>query len=270
MSRTRYMAFLAAWMLLLPLHLAAQRIAVAKNVDITISQNTAFIHYDIRSRKTEMQHRVDLKFLDENYNLVNPSLLSGDIGANIPAGKGRIIEWDINHDIQSLESDVTPVLFVDGISSQYSNTGGPRNAMLSLIMPGLGDYFVADTRLMKFKPYMRTLSSLGLIGLGVYLGNQRYRAEGEYRLVLKADEWRYTGMDKFWERYFEGDIQYAWFKGDQEVFIAMGAAIWAADVIWVLAKGTNNVRFLKSTTRESQFHLGYIPGGAALQFNYTF
>ncbi len=261
---------LAGFFLISQGNLFGQRLAVPKNVDITIHQNRAIIHYDIKVRKPGSTHLVDLKFLDEDFNLVTPTLMKGDIGPHIPGGMNRIIEWDITNDIQGLGSDLVPVLFIDGISKQFSNTGGPGNAFLSFILPGLGDYFVADRRMIKFKPYMRTISSLGLIGLGAYLGNQRYQAEGEYRLVLKADYYRYEGLDRYWERYFEGEMQYAWFKGDKEVFISLGAAIWAADIIWVLAKGSNNVRFLKATTKGSDFNLGYVPGGAALQFSYTF
>ncbi|MFH0758350.1 MAG: hypothetical protein V2B15_13765 [Bacteroidota bacterium] len=265
-----YIIVLAGLVLTSQGKLSGQRLAVPKNVDITIHQNRAIIHYDIKVRKPGSTHLVDLKFLDEDFNLVTPALITGDIGPHIPGGPDRIIEWDITNDIQNLGSDLAPVLFIDGKSKQFSNTGGPGNAFLSLLLPGLGDYFVADRRMITIKPYIRTLSSLGLIGLGAYLGNQRYQAEGEYRLVLKADYYRYEGMDRYWLRYFEGEMQYAWFRGDKEVFISLGAAFWAADIIWVLAKGSNNVRFMKATIKGSDFHLGYVPGGAALQFSYTF
>lgn len=250
--------------------LFAQRLAVAKNVDISIEQNKAIIHYDIKSRKQGSTHLVDMKFIDEDYNLITPTLLSGNVGPYIPGGTNRTIEWDITNDVQLLGSRITPVIFIDGTSKQFSNTGGPRNAFLSILLPGMGDYFVADRRIMKFKPYMRTISSLGLIGLGMVVGNQRYREEGTWQTVLKADAWRYSGSDRFFERYFEGDIHYYWFKGDKEVLISLGAAIWAADIIWVLAKGSSNVRFMKASNRGSDFKLGYQPGGASLQYSYTF
>jgi hypothetical protein len=269
------MGFTAA-LLVFSAYLHAQPLPVANNINITIDQNKAIIHYDIKSRIPESIHSVDLKFLDEEYRLVHPELLSGDIGSNIIAGPDKRIDWDISNDVQLLGSNITPILFIDGTSKQYSNSGGPGNTLLSILLPGLGDYFVADRRMMTFKPCMRTISSLGLIALGVWAGNQRYHAEGEYQTFIRLTRipndfgpgYRYE--ETFYEKYVEGDLQYQFFKGDKEVFIALGAAIWAMDIIWVLAKGSNNVRFIKAITKESNFNLGYLPGGAALQYSYTF
>ena len=166
--------------------------------------------------------------------------------------------------------DVTPMIFVDGISKEFNRAGGSGYAALSLIMPGLGDYFVADHRLMIFKPYLRTISSLGLIGLGIYAGEQRYRSEGEYISVLKPDSWRFTGDDRFMDVYQKGDLNYWLFKGDQELFITLGAVIWVSDIIWVLVKGSNNKKFLNELNSGSDFTLGYQNGGMGFKYNLTF
>ncbi len=271
----KHMMRLAGVLFVFSANLHAQSLPVAKNIDISIDQNKAIIHFDIKSRIPGSVHLVDLKFLDEDYRLVLPELLTGDIGSNISNEPDRRIEWDISNDVQLLGSNITPVLFIDGISKQYSNTGGPSNALLSILLPGLGDYFVADRRMMTFKPYMRTISSLGLIALGVWAGEQRYYAEGDYQTKVQLTRvpndqgYGYHYEETLYEKYVEGDLQYQFFKGDKEVFIALGAAIWAVDILWVLAKGTNNVKFINATTKRSNFNLGYVPGGAALQFSYT-
>lgn len=257
-------------LLLISVSLFSQRKPVAKNVNIEIRQNKAIINYEIASRNHGSTHLVFLNFIDDQYNLVTPNLLSGDVGPGIQSGVHNSIVWDISNDVQQLGSDISPVLFIDGYSKQFSNTGGPRNALLSLIVPGLGDYFVADRRMMKFKPYMRTISSLGLIGLGIYVGEQRYRSQGEYKLVLKPSAWRYTGDDKYFERFFEGDIQNFWFKGDKELFISLGAAIWIADILWVFAKGNSNERFLNSSNKGSNFNLSYQQGIIGLNYSCAF
>jgi len=276
MNGFKHMVRLAGLMFIISANLHAQRLPLAKNIDITIDQDKAIIHFDIKSRIPGSVHQVNLKFLDEDYHLVLPELLTGDIGSNISTEPDRRIEWDISNDVQLLGSNITPVLFIDGTCKQYSNTGGPRNALLSILLPGLGDYFVADRRIMTFKPYMRTISSLGLIALGVWAGEQRYYAEGEYQTFVQLTRVPnehgpgYHYEETLYEKYVEGDLQYQFFKGDKEVFIALGAAIWATDIIWVLAKGSNNVKFFNATKRESNFKLGYVPGGAALQFSHTF
>jgi len=251
--------------------LQGQQIPHSTKVSISVDQNRAVIHYEIKTKNPVTTHRVELQFLDDSYNLIkpSPSMLSGDIGPVIPADKDKTIIWDITNDMQLLGSRVTPVLFVNGKSKQFNNTGGPGNAWLSLLIPGLGDYFVADQNMMTFKPYMRTLSSLGLIGLGLYAGSQR-TYEIEVRRYIKPDAYRFQGDDRFKIKEVEGDPINCWFKGDKEILLIAGATIWAADILWVLAKGTNNDKFLKSSSGGSDFKLGYLPGGASFQYAYTF
>ncbi len=247
-----------------------QRITRVRYLGMEIHQNRAIISFDLISREEGSVHSVQLKFLDKQYNLVTPTKLSGDVGANIHSGEKKSIEWEISGDYDFAGSTITPVLFVDGLSKEFNKPGGPGNAAFSLLMPGLGDYFVADHRMMYFKPYLRTVSSLGLIGLGIYAGSQRYHAEGEYIRVLRADQWRRTGDDRFKWVYREGDLQYWWFKGDKEVFIAMGAAIWAYDFIWVLVRGGNNKRLLEELNRNSNITLGYFNGDLGFKYCLTF
>jgi hypothetical protein len=215
-------------------------------------------------------HSVHLKFLDKQYNMFTPKALSGDVGDNIPGGINKTIEWDIADDFQQLNSEIRPVIFVDGMSKEFNSVGGPGNAIFSVLMPGLGDYFVADHRLMHVKPYLRTISSLGLIGLGIYAGNQRYRAEGKYITVLAVNHPLGGSSDKYKEIYEEGDMQYWLFKGDKELLISLGAAIWIADIIWVLAKGANNKNFIKELQRQSDVSLGYGKGKFNLKYSRTF
>jgi len=257
-------------LLLTSANLFAQRIAKVKNVEIGVQQNKALIHYDIKSSGKGSGHSVHLKFLDNQYNLITPNTLSGDVGANISNGINKTIEWDVTNDFQLLSSEIRPVLFVDGVSKEFSSPGGPGNAFFSILMPGLGDYFVADHRLMHFKPYLRTISSLGLIGLGIYAGNQRYLAEGQYKTVLVVSSIYGGSPNRYKEIYEEGDQQYWLFKGDSEIFISLGAAIWLADIIWVLARGTNNKNFLKELQRGPNISLGYHEGNVNVKYSVTF
>lgn len=251
------------------IELDGQRIPYSTNVSISVDQNRTVIHYKIKTKNPKDPHRIALQFLDESFNLIRPTMLSGDIGPVIPGFKDKTIIWDITNDMQLLGSKVTPVLFVNGKSKQFSNTGGPGNAWLSLLVPGLGDYFVADRKIMTFKPYMRTTSSLGLIGLGFYAGSQRIPTV-ELRRFVKSNPQNFEGDDRYYYKEFEGDPINCWFKWDKEVLLIAGATIWVADILWVLARGTNNDKFLKSFSGGSDFSLGYLPGGASLQYAYTF
>ena len=81
---------------------------------------------------------------------------------------------------------------------------------------------------------------------------------------------RAFSADRYQEIYIEGDLQYWLFKGDKELFISLGAAIWFADILWVFAKGSNNIKFLKASNHGSDFKLGYHQGNVSFNYSYTF
>ena len=132
-------------------------------------------------------------------------------------------------------------------------------------MPGLGDYFVADYHTLKFKPYYRTLISYGLIGMGIYLDKLRYREEGHWENMLRGN----AHNSWYEEEYIEGPIHYPLFKGDKELLIAMGAAVWFYDVIWVFAKGSNNTKIL-SSLKKTNLSFDYNNKGLNINFFYDF
>lgn len=270
MWRLHHKLIFAGLLLITPANLMSQRLAKVKNIDLGVEQNKAIIQYDLKSSDKSSMHSVQLKFLDKEFNLVTPVSLSGDFGSHVYCGTEKAIKWDILSDQELMGADITPVIFVDGVSKEFNRAGGPGYAALSLLIPGLGDYFVADHRMMKFKPYLRTLSSLGLIGLGIYADQQRYLTDGQYISVLRADSWRYTGFDRYVDVWEEGEYQYWLFKGDKELFITMGAVVWISDIIWVMVRGSNNKKFLKELNKGSEFSLGYQNGGMGFKYNLTF
>ena len=74
-------------LLLTSANLFAQSIAKVKNVEIKVQQNKALIHYDIKSSGKGSGHSVHLKFLDNQYNLITPNTLSGDVGVSSSGSK---------------------------------------------------------------------------------------------------------------------------------------------------------------------------------------
>ena len=129
------------------------------------------------------------------------------------------------------------------------HNGGPVNALYSILIPGLGDYFVKDSRSMIIKPYMRTISTLGLVGLGIIASqkremvpimsvryiNVRYDSNND-GAIDGRDNLRYTEVP-----IVIGKERKVWlFENDAEVFFITGIIMWGADVIWVFAKGTEN------------------------------
>ena len=251
--------------------------AMIRNVQMDVVDNKVRVYYDIVNSQPELTHRIDFKFITQDSKFVSPYQLIGDVGEGVSPGTGKMIEWDISQDMNNLSAKIKPKLYLDGLSAESEIGGGPSNALLSMLVPGLGDYFVADYRDLTFRPYYRTASSLGLIGLGLMAKHKRYRAKGYYMTWARWDRiWHSPAQGGGWEWEYvthetwrEGELQYWLFKNDAETLITAGALIWAADVIWVTAMGSSNMR-LKQSLETANYSLDYLPGGLALTFTRSF
>lgn len=220
-----------------------------KNLQMDVVHNQVKIQYDLIGHPKQDSFLVKLRFVEQNANITHPLFTRGDIGMGVPSGNGKSITWDITQEYSILNKQLKPKLYALDPQKPYRNMGGPSNAFLSVLVPGLGDYFVADHRDMIFKPYLRTLTSLGLIATGIYAGNQRYHAEGYYFPVpIRQEIFRGRGGYQivYEDKYYPGPMQYWLFKGDQEVFITAGIIVWLYDIFWVYSKGVVNRRSLKT------------------------
>jgi hypothetical protein len=238
------------------------------NVEINVVNNKVQIFYDIKNSIKDY-HEVKLNFVNENFNPVFPYALSGDIGDSIAPGEGKMILWDISQDLPSLDSEIRPNVIVDSKQSLGFNGKGPEYALASLVVPGLGDYFVADLNDIKFKPYFRTASVYGFIALGVIAHNKRWK-EPDKVTLYNVTGWRSSGSsEELWEeRVYEVGKTHFWlFPGDSEIFLGAAAAIWIGDILWVAARGKVNKKLKDSLP---DFSLSQIPGGATFNLSYTF
>ncbi|MFO7969218.1 MAG: hypothetical protein R6U15_03785 [Candidatus Izemoplasmatales bacterium] len=200
-----------------------------ENVDLKVKNNKVFVNYDLISNDLDKKNTVELFFVDDRFTIKVPNKLNGDIGEGIEPGVNKTIEWDVFKDNVAIAQKLQPKIIVNGIKK-----GGAKNAYLSMLVPGLGDYFVKDHREMILKPYLRTVSTLGLITMGVIAKQKRYEEEvwGWVTTPNRNDipKWSYLGYEtRFWL-----------FENDTEFFLAAGIAAWIADIIWVYAKGLEN------------------------------
>ncbi len=220
-----------------------------RNVRMNVVNNQVKINYDIQGRSQQDSFLVKLRFIDQNANITKPLYTEGDIGMGVQPGYGNTIMWDLTQEYTILNKKLKPKLYALDPQKPRRHMGGPSNAFLSVLLPGLGDYFVADHRDMAFKPYLRTITALGLIATGIYAGNQRYHAEGFYFPVPVKQE-IYSGRGGYQivyeDKYYPGPMQYWLFKGDREVFMTAGIIVWLYDIFWVYSKGVVNRRFLKT------------------------
>ncbi|MFC2111181.1 hypothetical protein ACFLQ5_01875, partial [Bacteroidota bacterium] len=239
------------------------------------------VKYDIVKSKPGNVFNILIYFSDEYYTkLYYPENTFGDIGNKVSGGLNKTIIWDIKKDMNVISGNIIPnVLFAN--SNFEKNMGGPYNAFLSLAVPGLGDYFIADHKKMKFKPYYKTALSLGCITLGIISAQKRYREvywspphiETIYVRHWTGTHWTFLHEDKLFPgRWVEGEMKNYLFPGDAETLIGVGAAIWLIDVFWVASKGKKNITNKKRLKAFSNFmdntDFGYQAG--YFQFNYAF
>lgn len=243
---------------------AANRI---ENIRLSVVNNRIRIEYDITGLQDDTIHNIKLSFITRENEVMVPGKLSGDIGDGVTSGNGKAIYWDYTADMDDFNTGLRPYIIIDGTGSTESIKGGPENMFLSLLLPGLGDYFVASPRDMKFKPYLRTISSAAMLGIGYYAASKRY-----------TDTFESTVTRRFWtpetgpywveeKVILQGDTHYRFFKHDAEIFYTVGAAIWITDILWVLNKGYQN-SILSKSLQNSNLNLDIVPGGAALTLTF--
>jgi hypothetical protein len=246
---------------------------------IDVQNNKVIIEYDIINFNPGQQFDIGIYFLDDKSKSHYPKTLSGDIGNNVLGGADRKIIWDISKDYDELNFLLRPQFIVNGLK-QGSHFGGLKWAYLSMVMPGMGDYFVTNYKETTIKPYYRTAAFLTLVALGV---------KGVSERTIEK-ELKFTGYQReFWGRggnawsyvidesgnlipeYDYFDNPKAWlFLGDYEVFFAAAATIWFLDVLYVANKGKRNEDARQLFLERSNLKLGYFNHYPGLSYSYTF
>jgi hypothetical protein len=129
-----------------------------------------------------------------------------------------------------------------------------------------------DPAEMSIQPYVRTVVSWGFIGLGILSAVQRSEAAGHYETYIPEYGW--YGQDLPYDpelkrRYVDGPTSYWLFRGDAELFIAAGLAVWIYDILWVSSKGKQNQQWMKSLENQN-LSLITLPGGIGLSYRFSF
>lgn len=204
------------------------------NVRLGVDHHNVLIKYDLTAKHTNEPVKVNLFFHDTKFRFLRPITLSPDMNTKVSPGVDQQFTWNVSKDLKMLTAEITPLL-IPGDPKNYRFGAGPEAAFLSLAVPGLGNYFVTDTRKQIIKPYMKTIAALGLITMGHIASRDRYRGEPSL-----------THNDGIWKM---GEWHYKYFKDDAEFMISLGLAIWVADVIYVAIKGHQNAQLKKGVMR---------------------
>lgn len=201
--------------------------ARVENVDYYFNQSayTIEITYDIVKGSPVEKYEVEVFFIDADSNKIELNTVAGDIGLDITSGEMKKVVWDVFEDVEKLSGNIKAIVRINSVTKNYM---GPKAAVKSVLIPGLGDRLVKDPRDMIIKPYYRTIVTYGFLGYGLYNYIQAEKAYDEY---LAAD------YEPDYDRLLKKANDY---NHDYYIYTAIGATLWTADIIWVLVKGIQN------------------------------
>jgi hypothetical protein len=178
---------------------------------------------------------------------IRPISLHGDL-QEVKPGNNLSFTWQVLNDVSELEGEIAVMLEAKEIqipSARIANEtnrdelgGGPANALLSMVLPGLGDVFVNErNKIALVKPSYITVAYLSSIGLAYY----SYTSMKEnYTSYQKATQ-QYEMND-----YYENAIYY---RDKANFFTVLACTIWIADVTRVAIKGAQNRRAINQQKR---------------------
>jgi len=217
-----------------------------ENVSFDVVDKKIVVIYDISRYSPVERFQVNLQFVTDKNETINPITVFGDVGNEIKGGKNKKIVWDFIKDGVklkgiNLEADVT-------VASVKEDGGGPSNAFLSILIPGLGDRYVSNSRKAIIKPYFFTIATYGMLGMAIYESSQ-YNSYNDtynnYSRLLSKDPSNTS---------FRNNMNIASNNRDAALnnfiaFSAIGASIWAVDILWVTFKGIKNNNARKAKLR---------------------
>ena len=201
--------------------LSAQQV---NNVKLTVEGDKIVVTYDIDDYSTRYLYDISITF--QSTTKITPFALSGDVGKDLTGGKNKKIVWDIYQDIDGLSGNLRADITVKE-GTKLKHMGGPANAIKSLILPGLGDYWVYKN---KWHPILMHAAAIGCIS-GFFISDAD--SKDNYSLYLKSQS--QGEMDKYYSDY-KGNIQ------ARNFFLVMAGAIYVYDISFVIVNGVLNKR----------------------------
>ena len=225
------------------------------DVDFQLEDRYIVINYNLTGTAPKEEMTIELKFITENNESIIPRTMTGDIGRKIFGDGKKAILWDIVTDSPVLSGNLKAIVTIASSRVIFS---GPSNAFLSVLIPGLGGYFVDEN---KTRSVLTTVSSIGLIAFGVIQKGQADKYYADYNASTNPSE-----MDDLYTK--ANDAQHKYFMATRA-----GAGIWALDIIWVTFKGFHNMKVAKSyysSFNADGLRLYYVNNGLQLGFSKKF
>jgi hypothetical protein len=213
------------------------------DVDFHLEERYIVVNYNIAGSLPNEQLTIELKFLTENNEIIVPKSVYTDVGTKVFGDGNKAIQWDIVADNIILSGNIKASVTITSSKILFS---GPGNAFLSILVPGLGGYYVDKNNA---RSILTTISTVGLMGFGIYekLQANKYYADYNASDIPFDIQSLYTKANNAQNKYF--------------IATRVAAGIWALDIIYVTFKGFHNRKVAKSAY--SSF------SGDGLRLNYT-
>lgn len=223
------------------------------NVKATFENEKIIVTYDMDSNSPRERYKIKLTFRDTEGNTIIPKSVEGDFNY-ITGGNNKKIIWDISIEYYDFTRSIKPILT---IVDTYKILGGPYNAFLSVLVPGLGNHKVSDKRnsALNYKTY----TTLGLLGYSLF---QKIRSDNLYDDYMNATEYY---IDDYYKKANTAHY-HSYFA------LRAGLAIWIADVIWVACKGAKNEKKNKNILNANNlsYYFNYNQDELTLRLVYKF
>jgi hypothetical protein len=250
----RLSLFLLSSFVLLCQPIIPQSKAKISDVDFSLVNDQIVINYNITGSLPKEVMTISLKFITETNQEIIPKTTMGDIGPNIRGDGAKIIIWDIMKDQLEISGVLKANVTIDYSKILYS---GPSNALLSILIPGLGGYFVDEH---KVRAVFTTISTVGLMAYGL---TQKKQADKYYKDYNES-----TVPSEIQDMYDKANTA----QHNYYISTRAGAAIWILDVVWVTFKGIHNKKAAKSFSAYSNdgIKLYYVNNGLQLGYSVSF
>jgi len=176
--------------------------------------NQLLISYDVINKNQADQFYVWVEMEKKNGEIIQAKALSGDVGENVKTGNNKQVIWVPGEDSVFLNEEV----FVEVKAEKYVKSFSKGSAMLmSTAMPGLG-----QTRISRGKPWWLTgVVAYGAMAGGLVVHSSFLKTYDSY-LIEEDPSARADLLNKAQQQ-----------VNLSSVLIVSGAAIWAANILWV-------------------------------------
>lgn len=218
--------------------------AVISNIRVEVDTERVKVLYDALG--IAASDSVYLQVESRNRGQLNASTVTGEVGKDVVPGKNKTIYWDYRLDKLTIDDPIRVTIRVKRLAQpmqQVAIGGGPANALISVVAPGVGSIFVQPNR----KVGLRPLVTGAYVGLVVYGLVQRSRSKQQYDLYTgQLNESDYTDANRRHHQYL--------------VATRTAAVLLLADVAYTFLKGRKNTKLKQVAEQRIVFnYMGNTP-----------